>query len=359
MTTTIVTTDPRPDAVTTAIDDLDPAHIAEAYATRGFKELSDEALRDLAAGAIARPRQQPADSFLLHAPLELLARHGLLSHVPAAERCLVRQRMIWLGAKYLTAGDEVVRPQPSGFDDAHTALTRLTNAIDAGELDDADDAATWLAAELDPVALTDALVDTVVPRLSAAAHGSIFLYLLPRTAPRSRAAASMVRGLVRELARNPEWRLTWQEHRDPSATPGDLVEALRAPPSPGDPGSNFIFPTMSITETSGLAAARLDGPTRDLDVASATRALLRTAAQSMLQDTPDHAPYGWSHTLTMPQAVLGVASRACAADARLHRSYSGAAALRARCSSPSWRATLYLCRSSAGRNGASTAAGRE
>jgi len=32
---------------------------------------------------------------------------------------------------------------------------------------------------------------------------------------------------------------------------------------------------------------------------------------SMLQDDPAHAPYGWSHCLTMPQATLGIA-RACA-----------------------------------------------
>ena len=29
----------------------------------------------------------------------------------------------------------------------------------------------------------------------------------------------------------------------------------------------------------------------------------------MLVDTPDHAPYGWSHCLTIPQAVLGIAPR--------------------------------------------------
>ena len=27
----------------------------------------------------------------------------------------------------------------------------------------------------------------------------------------------------------------------------------------------------------------------------------------MLQEPPDYAPYGWSHCLTMPQAVMGIA----------------------------------------------------
>ncbi|MEW6267746.1 MAG: hypothetical protein AB1689_00445 [Thermodesulfobacteriota bacterium] len=76
---------------------------------------------------------------------------------------------------------------------------------------------------------------------------------------------------------------------------------------PGDPGSNFIIPTMSLVERSGLARELLDAPTRGLEVARATRLLGRVAAWSMLQDDPDHAPYGWSHCLTMPQGVLGVA----------------------------------------------------
>ena len=34
--------------------------------------------------------------------------------------------------------------------------------------------------------------------------------------------------------------------------------------------------------------------------------MLRAAAWSMLLEPGDHAPYGWSHCLTMPQAVLGL-----------------------------------------------------
>jgi hypothetical protein len=43
--------------------------------------------------------------------------------------------------------------------------------------------------------------------------------------------------------------------------------------------------------------------------------LTRLAAWSMLGEPTDDAPYGWSHCLTMPQAVLGVAG-ACASPAR-------------------------------------------
>ena len=61
---------------------------------------------------------------------------------------------------------------------------------------------------------------------------------------------------------------------------------------------------MHLVDESGLAAEVLAAPLRALTVDDARRRLLRVAAQSMLQDNPDAAPYGWTHCLTMPQAVL-------------------------------------------------------
>jgi hypothetical protein len=45
-----------------------------------------------------------------------------------------------------------------------------------------------------------------------------------------------------------------------------------------------------------------------VDLADAGTAIVRVAAHSMLQDDPTYAPYGWSHCLTLPQAVLGLRS---------------------------------------------------
>ncbi|HEY5153952.1 MAG TPA: hypothetical protein VIJ47_04400, partial [Acidimicrobiales bacterium] len=168
-----------------------------------------------------------------------------------------------------------------------------------------------------PARLRRDLTDAVLPRLSAAAHGTIALYQLPRVAPRSRVMASSVRGIVREIARHPDWSITWPSSRVPrGAAPSPaggvegLVEPLLGPAPPGDPGSTFIFPTMSRVESSGLALDLLGESTRAIGVTDARRALLRAAAWSMLQDTPDHAPYGWSHCLTLPQAALGIAGQA-------------------------------------------------
>ena len=270
--------------------------------------LSDAQLTDSVADRLQHPKADGVTSFTLHAPLELLARSALLTYVEADARDAARDRLAWLGQTYAAAGDEVGEPGSRAYDDLATAVDHLTAAINAGDLDDADATAAWLAEWATPVELSRALADDVIPRLSAAGHGSILLYLLPRVAPRSRAATRPLRGLVRELARHPDWGLTWQQDRTaPPSDGGDLVAALRRPRSPGDPGSDFIFPTMSMVEQSGLAEELLDGPTRAVSLTQASQDLLRLAAASMVQDDPAAAPYGWSHCLTMPQAVLGLA----------------------------------------------------
>jgi hypothetical protein len=269
---------------------------------------SDAELAERVAARIARPKLAPADSFVLHAPLELLARSALLPLVEPPARSAAREAIERLGDAYMAAGPELADPRPCPVASPAEIAARLADAVDAGELDDADAAAAALAAAVPPTELPRLIAGFVVPRLGAAAHGGIFLFQLPRVAPRSRTASRMLRGLVRELALEREWSLSWYRTRSPDVPPsGDLVERLLAPPSPGDPGSNFIIPTMSIVERSALARELLDAPTRGLDVATATRLLGRLAAWSMLQDDPAHAPYGWSHCLTMPQGVLGVA----------------------------------------------------
>jgi hypothetical protein len=287
---------------------------------------SDARLCDEVAVRVARPKEAPADSFVLHAPLELLARTALLPLVRPDLHDPARERLVAFGAQYAAAGDEIGEPAERRYENPARAARDLVAAIAAGEFDDADAAAAWLAARLDAESLVRVLADDVLPRLAAAAHGSIFLFHLPRVAPRSAAIARTLRGLVRELVRERDWHLGWFRAAAPSprgtsvaldpndgdpraaaAAAATLTERLLAPPSPGDPGSPFIYPTMRIVETSGLAAQILRGPANALDVATASRTLARVAAWSMLQDEPAVAPYGWSHTLTMPQATLGIA----------------------------------------------------
>ena len=294
---------------------LVPDELADPAVARPFASLTDAELIDAVAGVIGRPKIDPADSFILHSPLELLARAALLPMVDEDTREVARRRILWLGATYARAGDEV--PEWSSWSGGGPvqALIALESALDTGDVESADAAAASLANSLAPTDLSGALTDVVLPRLSAAAHGNIFLFQLPRIAPRSRAVAASSRGLVRELARNPDWSLTWyldrpDTRREDRGAEDELVDALLRPPSPGPLDSNFIFPTMSLVEQSGLASRLLAGPTRSIGLRSARRSLLRVAAWSMLQDDPDQAPYGWTHCLTLPQAALGIAGAA-------------------------------------------------
>jgi len=295
--------------------DVAPTDVRDAYVRLGLDVISDAQLCDLVTATLARPKIAPADSFVLHAPLELLARTALLPMVEPKARDLARQRLVWLAATYAAAGDEVARSTPLSYPGVETAVDHLATAISRGDVDGADDAAAWLAATVTPTELSRSLAESFLPRLSAAGHGAILLYLLPRIAPRSACAAGMARGMVRELARHPDWNVIWHRLRRRPHTrsgtgsaeaSGDLIEALRRPRSPGDPASNFIYPTMSIVETSGLAAEVLDQPTQSTGIRQATRDLMRVAAWSMVQDDPDQVPYGWTHCMTMPQAALGI-----------------------------------------------------
>lgn len=295
---------------------LAPDDVLDAYRSRGFDALSDARLTEIVARSLARPKAAPADSFVLHAPLELMARAALLPLVAPQSRDLARQRLLWLGARYEAAGEPAPEPARArrGHDRPEDAIPRLVQAIDRGELEDADDAAVSLASVLAPPELSRALAETVLPRLSAAAHGNIALFQLPRVMPRSAVVPGCLRGLVRELAREPRAALTWHVGRSPKDASGeeeaagaDLVERLRRPDSVGDPGSDFILPTMSLVERTGLAAEVLGAPTRALGVRRATQLLARVAAWSMLQDDPTRAPYIWTHCLSLPQAALGIA----------------------------------------------------
>jgi hypothetical protein len=236
-------------------------------------EQTDTDLIAECAAVIDVPKAAPPDSFVLHAPLELLARALLLERVPDAARADARARLLWLAEKYDAAG---------------APATKASAEVEA----DAED---------------------VLVSLAAAGHAPILTSLRPRVAAVTDTFGNRL--VAAELARYPDWQLEWPRTRRATGAPSaDLAERLAAPRSPGDPGSDFIYPTMSLTERSGLAAEVLEDAIRGLDVEGARRALLRVAAHSMLQDNPDAAPYGWTHCLTMPQAVLVAADRGADPD---------------------------------------------
>ncbi len=288
-----------------------PDEVHDHYDRLGLGRWSDRQLVGGVSRVLARPKAAPADSFVLHASLELLARTALLERVAPDHRDSARRRLLWLAATFDAAGEPV--PEPSLVDtDAASAesvglaAARLVAALEAGDLDDVDRWAVVLAGLASPVELQRFLAGPVVTSLAAAAHASILLYLAPRAA--GAVDLGIIRGPLRELGRQPDWKIRWFEDPDEPPLPLGLTEALSEVPPLGLPGSTFIFPIMNQAEESGLAVSRLSGVIADrVDAPQARRELSRVAAWSMLQEGPEHAAYGWSHCLTMPQAVISLA----------------------------------------------------
>jgi len=280
-------------------------------ALRARDDESDAALVHRTAEVIARPRLEPADSFVLHAPLELLARTALLPHVSPVHRVAARERIAEIGTTYAAFGDAVDPPSRVDPPCTRTAAARLVAAIARGELDDVDALADWLGRHAAAHELPSLLADAVLPLLGAAGHAPIFLWLYPRVAPRREATPAMLRPLCRELARRPDWRLHWIDDDRPFAPGGaeptdELFQSLARTPLLGAPESAFIHPLMSRVDRPDRAGT-LRPLTGGGPIEARVRALLRVAAWSMLDEPGEHAPYGWSHCLTMPQAVAGVA----------------------------------------------------
>jgi hypothetical protein len=86
-----------------------------------------------------------------------------------------------------------------------------------------------------------------------------------------------------------------------------MTQALTSTPLLGEGPSNFIYPTMSRVDVPEFAPTILGPVCGPGDVSERGRAVTRAAAWSMLNEPVTHAPYGWSHALTMSQAAIGIA----------------------------------------------------
>jgi hypothetical protein len=284
---------------------IDPDDIHDEYNRAGFIELSDAELFDRAARAVSTPRQQEANSFVLHAPLELMARRLLLPYVPPRLRRTARERMISVAARYGRIGDPVEPPPTAVYNSTDDARTALLGALAEGDLDAVDVSASQFLqqATLDE---TMTLAEPTIESLAAAGHAPLGFFLASRMAPTSRSALALLRPTFRELARAPQLRVQWV--RDADAPAGDetsFTTALAHTPQLGLPGSDFIFPVVNQVDRSGLAR-ELINECIPADVTTAAAVILRVAVRSMLQDDPAYAPYGWTHCLTLPHAIFAV-----------------------------------------------------
>ncbi len=90
---------------------------------------------------LAMPRADQADSFVLHAPLELVARAALLPYVQAAHREQARRQITAIAEEFEDFGPPAPEPAATDFASTTDATTRLVATIERGELDDIDAAA--------------------------------------------------------------------------------------------------------------------------------------------------------------------------------------------------------------------------
>ncbi len=269
-----------------------------------------------AAARLSIPREASADSFVLHAPLELMGRVGLLPFIPQHSDAAALDSIEHLANQYEASGPAADLGSPPDCASPAHASAALAELLNAGDIDSVDAPTTWLAEHCSHDQIRHALGELIVDRLAAAGHASIGLHLLPLVANGS-LPSTLLRGTMREIARNADWRIRWfrdDVSQAPTTATVSIEDALRNLPMLGRPGSDFIYPIMSQVERSGVADRHLAPALGTVvDVAAARSAIQRAACWSMLHDDPTQAPYGWTHALTMSQAVLGLADEGVSA----------------------------------------------
>lgn len=280
--------------------------LGDAWARCPVARADDAVLLRAVAESIACPKVRINSSFLLHAPLELLARAWLLQRVPPRAREAARRRIAEIAARYAVEGPEI-ESEPKRYPTEDAALAELSAALRAGDAEAVDGALLFLTPRIPGERLRAVLAEPVLPLLGAAAHAPILLMLLADAAARFPEFSALLRSPLRALALQADRRLSWMEAAGEPAGPGTatLFDCLAAPPRVETP-SNGIAATMLATERDGYAGRILADATIGVSVHAARRILLRVAALSMLLDDPTHAPYGWTHCFTLPQAILSL-----------------------------------------------------
>ncbi len=238
-------------------------------------------------------------SFLIHAPLELLARSALLPLVPEEHRQAARRRIAAIADRYQHDFRPATPSAPLEFEDAGHASRALRRGLDDANTGLVDSAVDWLAARHDVKTLRRMLLPLVVDRVGLAAHAPILFAELPRVSDRLDGLSGLLRPPMHTLAKERGAVMTHLES-DAELSAQTLEERLGAVPHvPVDAFS--IAPRLLGVQP--LVKSLLAGVER-LPTETVRRTLLRVAAQSMLEDDAESAPYVWTHCLTLPLAVL-------------------------------------------------------
>jgi hypothetical protein len=305
------------------LDGLDPKNLVDEVKARNLDAVSDAELFRQAAAIVSRPGQSGMFSFALHAPLEAMARYGLLRLVSPPDREFARLQMIASAAAY---GSNVtpfplpphVKPFPD-LNAAHAELARTFTQADGAGM---EALVLQVAEQFGTASLVSLLTPLALPTLTGASHSHIGLWLLLRHGEAAGISdAALLRNAARAIANRPNDRMKsfsgmaiagGEPLRTPPADLEAEISAKLASPPKGPLASPSIRSLIEAGEATGNAD-RLFGDLikHELDRAqidAAFRAVLRVCAQSMLQDDIKQAKFGWTHCLTLPQSACGLAS---------------------------------------------------
>jgi hypothetical protein len=305
------------------IGSIDPKNVLDEYKDRALGDLSDAELFDQVCPIVARPPVRAQTSFTLHAPLEVMARYGLMRLVEPSDRELARLQMVASAAAY---GHQVdLMPAPSrlySFPDANAAAGELASTFTSGDADGMEAMVLSIALQFGTKSLLNLLTPLALPTLTGASHSHIGLWLLLRHAePAGVENASLLRAAARALAADPTGQMKSFQRMSieasqrlktpPEQVSEEILEKL-ADPAKGTLGGQSIRELAEAGEKTGNVDTLFgDFIRHDLSqpqIDAAFRAVLRVSAHSMLQDDLEQAKFGWSHCLNLPQSAFGLSS---------------------------------------------------
>ena len=305
------------------ISSIDPKNVVDEYKGRALGELSDAEIFDQVCPIVARPRVRGLSSFTLHAPLEVMARYGLMRLVDPQDRELARLQMVASAAVYGYQVD--LMPAPArvySFPDASTAAGELAGTFTSGDADGMEALVLSVALQFGTKSLVNLLTPLALPTLTGASHSHIGLWLLLRHAePTGVENASLLRAAARALAADPTGQMksfqsmsiegTQRLKTPPEQVCQEILDKL-ANPAKGILGGQSIRELVEAGEKTGNADTLFGNFIRhDLShpqIDAAFRAVLHASAHCMLQHDLEQAKFGWSHCLTLPQSALGLSS---------------------------------------------------
>lgn len=275
--------------------------------------LDDHRLVQRAATVIGVPRAEVTGnaSFVLHAPLELLARAALLPHVRPEARDQTRARIAVLADLYDQSGPPKPPARPAVFDSITHAADALAQALSEGDGDGADAAAAWLGDHVRHSELPALLGATSLPCLEAAGHANIYLSLVCRAQPGDRPQQTLRHPASALVSSNPRSILmpATTSTADPMNSRLDLLLTAVVSTVPIGPAPRHgIAALVEHAQTNGVFDRLTDDDGIFRSPQQPPFALLRFAAHAMLQGPVEQAPYGWTHCLTLAQAPLMMAA---------------------------------------------------